>query len=96
MIDPDIHEVREGNRGRYSVSHMEKGESELTYTLSGDTMVIDYTYTPPMLRGEGVAGRLVERAVEDARTRGWTIRPVCPYVKIKIERTPAWHDVLES
>ncbi|TGY89740.1 N-acetyltransferase [Marinicauda algicola] len=96
MIELDIHEIRDGGRGRYFVSHGEKGESELTYTLRDSTMVIDYTYTPPVMRGEGVAGRLVERAVEDARERGWTIRPVCPYVKIKIDRTPAWHDVLEA
>ena len=29
MIDLDIHEIREGGRGRYFISHGEKGESEL-------------------------------------------------------------------
>jgi len=59
-------------------------------------MVVDYSFTPPALRGQGIAGKLVEKAVDDARARGWSIRPVCPYVRIKIERTPAWHDVLET
>ena len=58
-------------------------------------MVIDFTYTPPALRGEGIAGKLVEKAVADARERGWAVRPVCPYVRIKIDRTPALQDVLE-
>jgi predicted GNAT family acetyltransferase len=41
-----------------------------------------------------VAGRLVERAVADARARAWRIVPACPYVRSKIDRTPAMQDVL--
>lgn len=95
MSDLQIEETRSGDRGRYVVDHGEPGESELTYTLRDTTMVVDYTFTPPALRGEGIAARLVERAVEDARERGWAIHATCPYVRIKIERTPAWHDVLK-
>ncbi len=93
MTDP-ITEIRNGDRGRYVFADP-AGDSELTYRLSGERMVIDHTFTPPAQRGRGTAGRLVERAVADARTRGWSVVPVCPYVKIKIDRTPAWRDVLD-
>ena len=89
-----INETRSGDKGRYVLTG-EKGDSMLTYRLSGSRMVIDHTFTPPALRGQGAAGRLVERAAADARARGWMVVPVCPYVKIKIDRTPALQDVLD-
>ncbi|XBQ16351.1 MAG: GNAT family N-acetyltransferase [Oceanicaulis sp.] len=90
-----ITETRDGERGRYVLSE-DGGDSELTYLLAGTRMVIDHTYTPPALRGRGQAARLVERAVSDARDRGWSVVPQCPYVKIKIDRTPALQDVLDE
>lgn len=93
MTDP-ITEERDGEQGRY-VLREPGGDSTLTYRLDGARMIIDHTFTPPALRGQGQAGRLVVRAVEDARLRGWSVVPVCPYVKVKIDRTPALQDVLD-
>ncbi|MFU8895347.1 MAG: GNAT family N-acetyltransferase [Gammaproteobacteria bacterium] len=93
MTDTTIKETRSAARGRYVLADAD-GDSELTYRLDGDRMIIDSTYTPPASRGRGIAGRLVERAVADARARNWRIVPVCPYVRVKIERTPAMQDVL--
>jgi uncharacterized protein len=90
---PAITESRTGEIGRYVLATPE-GDSLLTYQLKGKLMVIDYTFTPPALRGRGTAAMLVERAVADARQRGWRVLPVCPYVKVKIDRTPALQDVL--
>ncbi len=93
MSDP-ITEERNGERGRYVYAD-EAGDSELTYRITGERMVVDHTFTPTALRGRGTAGKLVERAVADARDRGWVVVPVCPYVKIKIDRSPALQDVLD-
>ena len=90
----DITEERNGARGRF-VLHEQGGDSELTYVVNEDRMVIDHTYTPPALRGHGAAGTLVVRAVDEARARGWKVVPQCPYVKIKIDRTPQLQDVLD-
>jgi predicted GNAT family acetyltransferase len=90
----EITEQRDGAHGRY-VLKQEGGESELTYVMLDDRMVIDHTYTPPALRGHGAAAKLVVRAVDDARARGWQVIPQCPYVKIKIDRTPQLQDVLD-
>lgn len=93
MVDA-ITETRTDDEGRYVFADP-AGDSELTYRVQAGRMVIDHTFTPPALRGRGAAGRLVERAVADARERGWLVVPVCPFVKIKIERTPALQDVLD-
>jgi len=37
---------------------------------------------------------LVKRAVEDARAKGVKVVPICPYVRLQIDRRPEWQDVL--
>ncbi len=93
VTERSIAETRDGDTGRYVLAEPD-GESYLTYRLDGDRMLIDYTYTPPALRGRGTAAALVDRAVADARARSWRVVPVCPYVKNRIERTPHLQDVL--
>jgi uncharacterized protein len=93
MTEGSITETRDGDEGRYVLAEPD-GQSYLTYRLAGDRMLIDYTFTPPAHRGRGTAAALVERAVADARTRGWQVVPVCSYVKARIDRTPHLQDVL--
>ncbi len=40
---------------------------------------IDHTFVSPALRGQGVAGRLVEAALKEIRRRGGTAAATCPY-----------------
>ena len=91
----EINETRTADGGRYAIDHGANGESELTYRLQNGRMLVDHTFTPPAERGAGVAGRLTERAVADARERGLSVVPICPYVKVKMERDPALKGVLD-
>ena len=95
MGTEDIRREEDGARGRYVMG--EGGaEAELTYTLSGSVMTIDHTGTPPPLRGQGIAARLTERAVADARAEGRTIVPACPYVAAWFAKHPDEGDVLAA
>jgi uncharacterized protein len=95
MTERTITETRDGETGRYTLAEPD-GQSYLTYRLDGTRMLIDYTFTPPALRGRGTAAVLVERAVADARARDWQVVPVCSYVKATIDRAPHLQDVLEK
>ena len=55
--------------------------------------LIDSTFTPPESRGQGLAARLVEAVVADARKHGFKIVPQCPYVVSAFSRHPEWVDV---
>ncbi len=97
MVELEITETRMGHRGRYAArapGTPTVPDSELLYALDGQTMTIDRTFTPPQMRNQGIAARLVARAVADARERGWSIVPQCPYVRAVIDRTPRFQDVL--
>lgn len=67
--------------------------AELTWTARGKARIADHTFTPPAARGKGIAFDLVEFMVQDAREKGFTIVPQCPYVAVQFRKHPEWADV---
>ena len=59
----------------------------------GGVRVVDHTYTPPEARGQGLAGKLVQAIVDDARAQGFKVAPLCPYVVNAFGKHPEWADV---
>ena len=81
-------------RGRYSLPLGDGTEAELTFSRDADgDMVIGHTFTPPRHRGQGIALRLVERAVADAAASERKIVPLCPYVAAELRRHPEWNSL---
>jgi len=82
----------EPDRQRF-VAVLEKGEGVLEYRAHGDG-VLDYyhTFVPRELRGQGVAGRLVEFALKYAREQGLKVEPSCPFVA-KVLESDAYRDL---
>ena len=65
----------------------------LTYQRRGRTLIADHTLVPAEIGGRGVAARLVERLVADARAAGDKIVPQCSYVDAWFRRHPGEADV---
>ena len=53
----------------------------------------DHTLVPPEIGGRGIAAKLVERMVADARADGFRIQPLCSYVAVAFQRHPEWADL---
>jgi predicted GNAT family acetyltransferase len=70
------------------VATLEGGEGEVTYRLEGDVMTILHTEVDPSLEGQGVAGRLVQAALDHARAQGLRVDPVCGYANKYMQRHP--------
>lgn len=68
--------------------------AELTWRKRGDARVANHTFVPPEMRGQGIAQKLVEALVADARAQGFTIVPECSYVEALFRRRPEWADLL--
>ena len=68
--------------------------AEVTYVPAGDTKVIlDHTFVDPSLRGQGIAGQLVKRVVDEMRAEGKKIVPLCPFAKAEFDRKPEYKDI---
>ena len=55
-----------------------------------------HTEVLPAFSGQGHAATLARSALDDARARGLTVRPDCPYVASYIEKHPEYADLVAS
>jgi predicted GNAT family acetyltransferase len=87
-------EVRDNAERRRYELEVDGSLAYAAYEPRGETLVVTRTYTPPALRGQGVAGRLVRGLIADVRARGLKVEPVCSYVVDYFARHPDDADVL--
>lgn len=94
MTDITIRHEDGETGGRY-VASVNGHEAEMTYSKAGTSrIIIDHTAVPDALAGLGVGKEMVRRAVEDARTNGLKIIPLCPFAKAQLQKHKEWQDVL--
>ncbi len=95
----DVTITRHGNdhAGEYH-AHVPGSDhiGRLTWVKRGGARVAEHTLVPSEIGGRGVAGRLVEALIADARSQGFTIVPQCSYVAAAFARHPDWADLLEQ
>lgn len=92
--DITIAHEQNGAQGRY-VIRLDSGETaEMTYVVRApDLRDFNHTFVPEVFRGTGVAGKLMTRAIEDAKAGGFKIVPTCSYVDAQFRRHPEWTDL---
>ena len=66
----------------------------LTWTEHNKVRAAEHTLVPPEIGGRGVATKLVEALVADARQHGYKIDPQCSYVAAAFKRHPGWAELL--
>jgi hypothetical protein len=82
-------------RKRYEINLGGERVGLLTYRLSGDVIAMLHAEIDPAHGGQGLGTALARGALEDARSRGLSVRPVCPFVAEVVRRDPeAWADLL--
>lgn len=93
----DIEVTDETTHGGYRMPAGDSGRmAELTWRARGEARIATHTFVPPEARGHGIAMKLVEKLVADAREQGFTIEPRCSYVDAAFRRHPEWADLLAS
>lgn len=65
-----------------------------SYRINEETIHFLKTRVPPELEGQGVAGRLVKAALDDARAQHLTVVPICRFVASYIRRHPEYRDLV--
>ena len=101
MADQAVTITREDHddRGRYVARAADsEAEAELTWyrdneAAGEDVRVADHTFTPPDLRGRGIAKELVRALISDAQEQGFRIVPACSYVAQAFRDHPEWSEL---
>lgn len=67
--------------------------SKLDYLQDGKNFVITHVGVHPELRGQGIAGRIVEVSLEYAKAESLRVVPMCSYAAAYIRRHPEYADL---
>jgi hypothetical protein len=90
--EPRISDDRE--RSRYELRLGDALVGIAAYRLADGELVLTHTQVDPSCEGRGYGSRLVQAALEDARERGLTVRPLCPFVAEYIRRHPELRELV--
>ena len=94
MVGMTITKHDRGGAGEYQ-AHVADSDviGRLTWVARDGIHIADHTLVPPAIGGRGVAARLVEALIADARETGFKVQPQCSYVVAAFQRHPEWADV---
>lgn len=89
-----LHE-RNKTSGRYVIELGSDKLAKMTYSrLNVCKIAIDHAIVPEEFRGQGIAMKLLEFAIMQARKNHDKIVPLCQYVADQFENNQDWSDVL--
>lgn len=78
--------ITESNR-IYCTNENGKVIAEITFPEANEGVFnIDHTFVDDSLRGQGIAAKLVDLAVEEIKKRGGKITASCSYAKHRLEK----------
>ena len=66
----------------------------LQYMERDGALYLTHTEVPPELEGQGIGGRIVKHALDEARSRGVKVAPWCPFVRTYVERHPEYKEIV--
>ena len=77
----------QAGRGRFQA--LVDGETCVAdYHVAGGVMFITHTEVAPRLQGRGIAGTLVQAALDHARAQGLKVNPLCSFAGAYMRRHP--------
>lgn len=84
-------------KGEFYLQRDGTTKAKITYSKLGTKqIIIDHTEVSDELRGENIGRKLVEHAIDYARTNELKVIPLCPFAKSIIQRDESLQDVLKQ
>lgn len=67
------------------------------YTTNDEGVIhITHTKTPEQLSGRGIASELIQKVLEDIKSQGSMVLPICSFVVNYISRHQEWQSLVKS
>ena len=68
-------------------------QAYVEYERHGGVMTITHTIVPAAIGGRGIAGQLVQAAMDHARAEGLKVMPACSYAEGWLGKHPQYADL---
>lgn len=108
MSDINLQHTSEQNMDPGAVGEFRDNTERHRFELGveGKTAFIDYiinrkgviylthTEVPKEAEGQGIASQIIELALSEVEKRGLKLVPICPFVKVYLQRHPEWEKLL--
>jgi predicted GNAT family acetyltransferase len=95
MVEREIVVVDRPEERRYELLVDGEPAGELVYRdRGGNVVAFLHTEVFPVLRLRGLGSALVVGALDDARSRGLRVVPLCPFVDAYVRRHPKYADLV--
>jgi uncharacterized protein len=65
----------------------------INYVRRSDVLDITHTRTRMRWRGRGLAGKVTTAALEDVRSQGWRVHPICAFTHSFLDAHPEYRDI---
>ena len=95
MSEYDVDVRDEPDEGAYLVYVDGAPAGRAEYLARDGTRVFTHTEVDDEYSGRGLASRLVRLALDDVRSRGDLLVPLCPFVNAYIRRHPEYEDLVD-
>jgi predicted GNAT family acetyltransferase len=79
---------------RYEITADGERVGFVTYRLAPGVISFLHAEVDPTREGHGIGSQLVRYALEDARARGLSVRPICPFVAWYVQSHPEYVDFI--
>jgi|SRR5215217_6360614 len=89
----EVRKIPQGNRYEISVDGQLAGFLEYE-SRDENVLALTHTIVESRFRGQGLAGKLVTTALDEARLNGHSVLPYCSYVQAFIGEHPDYVDLV--
>ena len=78
---------------RFEIALDDDAVAILEYKIAGRNIIFTHTEVPVGFEGQGIAGKLAHVAMEYARSEGYKVQALCPFVAAYVRRHPEYHAI---
>jgi predicted GNAT family acetyltransferase len=84
--EPELRLVDNRDESRYQAFLGEDAVGYSEYETEPGRVIFTHTVVKPEFEGQGIGSRLAKFVIEDARSRGLRITPICPFIRAYLRR----------
>jgi uncharacterized protein len=98
VVNRELNMQKNGDSGSYDAVVDGRVVGMIVYQAppGGQRVTFSHTVVDPEFRGQGIATRLVEHALDDLRAQGRKLTNYCPFVADYIADHPEYRELVDS